>query len=364
MADGEHEPLRYALVGSGMMGCEHLLNLRQIPGSEVVAIAEPHPTSREWARACWPEEVPFFDDHRSLLAAVDAGHLAVDAVVVATPNHTHAEVCADLVGRPLHVMLEKPMCHTADDARRLAAAAAEHPGAFWVALEYRYMPTVERFVEAVSRGAAGRLAMLFVREHRFPFLAKVGDWNRFSRNTGGTLVEKCCHFFDLMNVVAGAPPVRVYASGAQDVNHLDESYGGEVPDILDNAFVVVDFANGVRGCLDLCMFAEGSRHEQDLVATGATGKVETTVPGDVVWVRHRDGRVEELPAPMPAEVAYEGFHHGSSFREHLRFREAVLGRGPVEVGPSEGLWSVAVGAAAHRSIDEGRPVELAELGLG
>ena len=46
-------------------------------------------------------------------------------------------------------------------------------------------------------------------EPRFPFLRKVGDWNRFNRNTGGTLVEKCCHFFDLMNLVVPGNPKRV-----------------------------------------------------------------------------------------------------------------------------------------------------------
>ena len=66
--------------------------------------------------------------------------------------------------------------------------------------------------------------MVSLREHRFPFLEKVGDWNRFEDNTGGTLVEKCCHFFDLMNQVMPGRPERVYASGSQMVNHLDESY--------------------------------------------------------------------------------------------------------------------------------------------
>lgn len=56
--------------------------------------------------------------------------------------------------------------------------------------------------------------MLAIREHRFPFLAKVGDWNRFNRNTGGKLVEKCCHFIDLMNVIVRQHPIRVYSSGA------------------------------------------------------------------------------------------------------------------------------------------------------
>lgn len=57
---------------------------------------------------------------------------------------------------------------------------------------------------------------------------QVNDWNRFNVNTGGTLVEKCCHFFDLMRLFAGANPVRVMASGAIDVNHKDEIYDGKV----------------------------------------------------------------------------------------------------------------------------------------
>lgn len=63
----------------------------------------------------------------------------------------------------------------------------------------------------------------------------MNNWNRFNVNSGGTLVEKCCHFFDLMRLFAGANPVRVMASGAIDVNHRDEIYDGKV---LDTALVV------------------------------------------------------------------------------------------------------------------------------
>lgn len=58
--------------------------------------------------------------------------------------------------------------------------------------------------------------------------SQVHNWNRFNANSGGTLVEKCCHFFDLMNLIIDARPVQVMASGAQDVNHLDEVYDGKV----------------------------------------------------------------------------------------------------------------------------------------
>lgn len=90
------------------------------------------------------------------------------------------------------------------------------------------MPPVARLLAEVRKGSVGRVHMVAIREHRFPFLVKVNNWNRFNRNTGGTLVEKCCHFFDLMTLIMGRKPKRVLASGSQAVNHLDEVYGEEV----------------------------------------------------------------------------------------------------------------------------------------
>ena len=81
--------------------------------------------------------------------------------------------------------------------------AERHAGIVWVGMEYRFMRARRaRSSRRCTRARSGRLRMLAIREHRFPFLPKVGDWNRFARNTGGTLVEKCCHFFDLMNLIA------------------------------------------------------------------------------------------------------------------------------------------------------------------
>ena len=361
--------IRYGVIGTGMMGGEHLLNLASIPDAEIVAISDPNGESLEWGLAgAGGVGVGVHRDHRELLERSD-----LDAVVIASPNMTHVDVLADTLRTDLAVMVEKPMCTTIADSLTVSGWARDRweqrRALTWVGLEYRYMPTVSRFVAALDAGGVGRLRMISIREHRFPFLTKVDNWNRFNSNTGGTLVEKCCHFFDLMCLVAGSKPVRVLASGGQDVNHLDESYvlpDGSVarPDILDNAFVIVEFANGVRGLLDLCMFAEGGRYEQELVAVGDRAKVEATVPGDTVRISPRDGSgTVELPAPMPTGVAYEGFHHGASYLEHLAFIEALRSGSPATVGVDQGLWSVAVGEAAHCSIDEGRPVLLAELGL-
>ena len=374
-ADPSTEPeLRVAVIGTGMMGGEHIRNVGALPGATVTALVDPEPASIAGALATVadtgadPDAVATFADVEALVRAD-----AADLVVVASPNHTHRAVLDPLWGTGLHLLIEKPLCTTVDDAQAVAAAAADHDGVVWMGLEYRFMPPVAAFVERVHAGDAGDVRMLFVREHRFPFLVKVGDWNRFTRNTGGTLVEKCCHFFDLMNLVLGERPARVLASGGQDVNHLDEVYDGEVPDIADNAFVIVDYPSGRRALLDLCMFAEGSRFEQELVATGDAGKVEVFLPGFMEVARGRSAELNvgrradwsTTPVPLAADdrIGYQGHHHGASYLELLGLVDAVRSGAAPAVTVDDGLWSVAMGVAAHRSIDEGRPVTLAELGL-
>ena len=247
------QTIRYGIVGSGMMAIEHIANLALTPGAVVTALADPVASSLDRAAAAVGHDVARFGD----AAALAASGLC-DAVVVASPNFTHAEVLPPLMAANLHILCEKPLATTIADARAVAAAAAGYGPVFWTAMEYRFMPPVTEYVRQIREGRIGRLQMLSIREHRFPFLVKVGDWNRFSVNTGGTMVEKCCHFFDLMRHIVGAEPVRVFCSGAMDVNHQDERYDGKKPDIIDNSFTTVDFSNGVRALLDLCMFADGA----------------------------------------------------------------------------------------------------------
>jgi predicted dehydrogenase len=350
--------LRYGVIGTGMMGVEHIMNINRIDGAQVTAYADPFEGSRKAAASLVPDAVGF-SDHRELISSG-----LCDAVVVATPNHTHKEVLLDVLATDLHVLVEKPLCTTVEDCVAVIEAARRRQAVTWVGLEYRYMPPVARLIDEVRRGTVGRIRMVAIREHRFPFLVKVNDWNRFNRNTGGTLVEKCCHFFDLMCEIAGSRPSRLVASGAQDVNHLDESYDGEVPDILDNAYVIVEFENGVRGMLDLCMFAEATKNQEEVVAVGDRGKLEASLPDHVFKVglrgAHFVGSVIEEVVHDP-RIRYQGHHHGSSYLEHLDFIAACRAGTPPKVPLMSGLVSVAMGVAAHRSIEERRWVEMSEV---
>jgi predicted dehydrogenase len=352
-----NRPLRYGVIGTGMMGIEHIHNLLALDGVEVSAVCDPDAGSLESARALVPDAT-CYDNHGDLLAGG-----GVDALIVATPNMTHVDILLDVVRTGLPVLVEKPLCTTVPDCLRVIDAAG--PDAMvWIGFEYRYMAAIAGLIDTVAAGTVGQVRMVAIREHRFPFLPKVGEWNRFTVNTGGTLVEKCCHFFDLMNLITGSRPVRVMASGAQDVNHLDEFYDGRTPDILDNAYVIVEFDSGARGMVDLCMFAEATRNQEEVSVVGDLGKVEALVPESVVRTgirgRHQIGEVDEARVVNP-DVRHQGLHHGSSYVEHQRFRDAVLSGSRPESDLEAGLWSVAVGVAAHLSIEEGRSVDIDEV---
>jgi len=356
--------MRVGLIGTGLMAQEHIRNLALMPRAQVVALVDPVPASLDWAKTTLgkrAEGVGCFTDVPSMLAAIK-----LDAVIIASPNHTHHAVLQPLFGTGLHILCEKPLATTINDARDLAARAAAHGGIFWVGMEYRYMPPVTRFIADIKAGRTGVLKRLAIHEHRFPFLPKVGDWNRFNRNSGGTMVEKCCHFFDLMRCITGAEPLRVFCSGAADVNHRDERYGGETPDIIDNSFTIVDFDNGTRAMLDLCMFAEGAEEQERLVAIGDTAKLEVGIPSGMLVhsprvnvVQPKQVTQEHVAVDEAALVA--GHHHGATFYQLQAFMAAIETGAAPAVSAADGLMAVAMGIAAERSAAEKRMVEMAEM---
>jgi predicted dehydrogenase len=362
--------LRYGIIGCGSMGREHIENIKAMGGGRVTALSDTHEPSLQAAQALMDTAPAVFRDHRELLASG-----LCDAVVIATPNFTHAAILRDALETDLHILVEKPLVTRIADGLDLVQRAQGRKGIVWVAQEYRYMPPVAEMIRMVHAGAAGRLHQVAIREHREPFYPKVGDWNRFSANTGGTLVEKCCHYFNLMDHILREKPLRVFASGGQRVNHLDERYEGRTPDILDSAFVIVEYPSGARASLDLCMFAENSVDNEHITVVGEDAKLESLLPSLTLRYGRREdwGRREVWGQPSgtgkgvavrrvwDTNIKYPGQHFGASYIEHQHFAHAIREGLPPEITLEEGLRSVATGLAAHRSIDTGLPVAMADV---
>lgn len=362
--------LRYGIIGAGSMGREHIENIKVMGGATVTAISDPHEDSRRLASAATGGAPKLFERHQELL---DSG--LVDAVVIATPNDTHVEVLKDALATDLAVFIEKPLATTVEDCKQIINWDAKRNALTWMGLEYRFMPPVNEVIQRTKGGAIGKVQQVSIREHREPFYPKVGNWNRFTERTGGTLVEKCCHYFNLMDLIIGSQPIKVYASGGQNVNHLDEKYDGRAANMIDNAFVILDYPGDIRAMLDLCMFAEGSYDKEILTVVGDEGKLESFLPSlNVRYSRREDwgrrsgwgqgegtGRGSEIKQVFDLNIKYLGHHYGASYIEHVKFRDAIINKTAAEVTLKDGATSVITGLAAHKSIAEGRPVTIAEM---
>jgi len=355
--------IKYGIIGAGTMAREHILNISLIENAEVVALSDPHEASLNQCKDILKTKVPCFKNHQDMIK-----ENLVDVYLISSPNFTHIEILKDVIKTKKHILVEKPLCTNTKDCLEIKKLTKDYPSLFWTAMEYRYMPPVAKFIDEIHNKTIGELKTLTIREHRFPFLKKINNWNRFEKNTGGTLVEKCCHFFDLMRLIAKSKPISVYASGAQDVNHLDEEYDGKKPDIIDNAYVIVNFENGARSLLELCMFAENSNMQEELVATGNKGKIETSVPSNEsgkissnLRIGMRDGETRLETIEVDKKILEAGHHHGSTYYEHLAFLNAIKNNSNPEVSLNDGLIAVAVGEAAEKSIKLKRLVKLEEI---
>ena len=118
-------------------------------------------------------------------------------------------------------------------------------------------------------------------------------------------------------------------------------HDGRTPDIFDHGYVAVDFADGTRAMLELCMFAEGSRWQEEISAVGPRGKIEAFVPGPTrFWPAHlgdppvaqvvvspREPRGPQVHViPVDPTLLDAGDHNGSTFYQHRGFLELVRGQ--------------------------------------
>ena len=134
---------------------------------------------------------------------------------------------------------------------------------------------------------------------------------------------------------------------------------------------MVNFENGVRGSLDLCMFAENSRLQEEICGVGDLGKIEAGVPSNSSGENSSEltiGLRESYNFSTEKVVVDEkalnaGSHHGSTYYEHLGFINSINNKLPAEVSIKDGLYSVAMGQAAEISAKEGRVVEMSEFNL-
>jgi len=346
--------IRIGVIGTGQMGRGHIETALAFQDVQVTAIADPHGPSLDAAKILVPE-ARIFTDYEELL------HLPeVNLVIIATPNCTHAEIAEKALLAGKDVLCEKPMATSVEGIRRIEKAKKTSGRHFTLDLEVRHLPLFRKLRDIIASGEIGTPKMIWCKEFRGPFLEKVGNWIIKRESSGGAILEKDVHHFDLFNWISGSKPASVFASGGQDVNF--ELYGTRA-DVIDNAWVVVDYENGARACLGLCMFAPYADREEwlELGCIGEKGKAELhwkTWSIDLIYSDRNE--LVRYEVPVPPEVMKIS-HLGALYYKHQSLYRALEAHREPEVNLEEANRATLVGIAAEISAREKRLVLLNEL---
>lgn len=158
--------LRVGVVGLGSMGRRHAETYVRLPGAELVAVATRDAEKRRQAESEWG--VATFSDYRDLVGRVDA-------VTIATPTYLHAEIAEFLVTKGVHVLVEKPLAVTEQEAARVIAAARAANVCLMVGHSERFNPAFIRLAGEM-RAAVPRPEKTRIRAYRMgPFDGRIHD---------------------------------------------------------------------------------------------------------------------------------------------------------------------------------------------
>ena len=220
--------LRLGLVGAGVIGARHIGAIAQCEGIELAAIADPMPAAQAMAEA---QGVPLFTDTAAMLAAAQC-----DGVIVSTPTEHHLSPTLTALSAGVHVLVEKPICATVEEAAEIIARVSETGRHVLVAHQRRYYPQVEKAREIVRSGALGQLVAVSgqwtLRKHETYYDP---EWRK--RWQAGPIVTNLIHDMDAIRYICG----EVESISAEVGNPV---FGYEKEDV---AALTIKFESGALG---------------------------------------------------------------------------------------------------------------------
>jgi myo-inositol 2-dehydrogenase/D-chiro-inositol 1-dehydrogenase len=333
--------LNVGIIGAGRIGSLHAQNLAfRIPQAHVLMIADINETAaRQVAERCRIPTV--VNDYHVLLENRD-----LQAVLICSATHTHAQIIEEAAHAGKHIFCEKPIDLTLAKIDRALAAVAQAGVRLQVGFNRRFDANFARVRRAIADGEIGELHLLHIisRDPAPPPLEYV-------RVSGGIFLDMTIHDFDMARFLAGDEVEEVYVAAAVRVDPAIGAAGD-----LDTALTVLKFNSGLIATIDNSRQAVYG-YDQRVEVLGSKGSIRTdnNYPNSAVI---SDG--QSIRHDKPLYFFLERYNE-SFVNEVSAFVTAILNDQPVPVTGGDGRAPVVMGLAARKSHDENRPVKLSEL---
>lgn len=332
---------RIGIVGCGGRGIASFIMpaVARGMGDRIVALCDVNTVRLGIAAAKLGRSVPAFTDYDEFLAKGN-----MDVVLITTPDYLHCPLALKAFAAGKHVITEKPMAISVTQCDQMIAAAQRANRDLRVAFNLRYSPTILAAVTLLKQGVIGNVVALQSDDYR-----NIGHgsdyyrrWHRQRQYSGGMLIHKGCHTFDVLNWMAQARPVSVYAMSSRryfkprpnagqrcktcdqkqtcemyvdldvaiptgvpwkgfdhdlyaNAEHVDGYYRdqcvfGQDVDLQDNIQILARYENGIALTYNLLMFCPYS--ERSFGVTGTNGRLELGRGGSWVYPTFQGGPQE------------------------------------------------------------------------
>lgn len=329
--------LRAAVIGLGSMGANHARVLGDLPGVDLVGVADPDP--ERVSRATAGRSIAGFADTASLLAATHP-----DMVSVVVPTGLHESVALQVIGAGANLLVEKPIAATLDAARRIATAAEQRNLVLTVGHIERFNPAIQELKSRLSAGQGGRVIQVRAR--------RVGPFPHRIRDVG-VIHDLAPHDIDIMRHLLGDEIEGVYAESRRQINTDNEDlFAG-----------MLRFRGGAMGLLDINWLTPTKERSLTVLCERGMFIADYAAQSLVFYENFAAAEREGAPGSVT-----EGpmTRYPIANREPLRveleaFRDAVVSHGPAPVSAHDGMVALAVVEALVESADRREPVEVSEV---
>ena len=335
---------RVALVGCGRISKNHFDAIRKVEGLRLTAVAD---SVAERARVAGDElGVPWFGDYEEMLKKADA-----DVITIATPSGLHSRhgIAAAQAGK--HVITEKPMAITLEQADALVAAADKAGVKLFVVKQNRLNPAVQLLKRAVDKGRFGRifLANTTVRWNRPQDYYDSANWRGTWEFDGGAFMNQASHYVDLIQWLVG-PVESVIAKTATQARRIEAE---------DSGVAVLKFRSGALGVIEVNVLTYPRNWEGSIAIMGERGSAKiggTAVNKVEHWLFSEyddDDKLIETATTNPPSVY--GYGHEGYYRNVL---SVLRGAAEPETDGRAGRKSLELIQGIYESAKTGREIPL------
>jgi predicted dehydrogenase len=346
--------IRFGVIGAGKIGAIRIATIKAHPELELAAVYDRSKDAAEGSAAGTGAKV--CPDVESLLDC------NLDAVIVSTPHFVHRDLCVAAFERGLHVLCEKPLAHTVEDAAAIVAAAKKAGRVLALGFNLRYYPMVTFARQAVDDGLIGNVTHIRVLGGHDGIYKFAHDWEyKMPESGGGAMMDVGIHVTDLARYFLGEI-TSVYGSMSESVWH--------VPGSEDNAIAVFKNPQGIVASYQTT-WSEWRGYKNHVEIYGDNGMVRAAyAPMENLLItgttsgQKRTVRKRYLDVMVREKVQGWKTTTFLSFQGELADFVKMIGgdyRVPLADGHA-GLRSIEVSEAVRTSSRTGQAVELPNIG--